>query len=82
MDIHEAISMDNSQPDKLLKTFIYLKHCCNSIYFKDFSVADRMQICLDLRRGKKHASTLMSNCFIDLQDSCGTQCNNILPPLF
>ena len=34
MDFHEAISMDNSEPDKLLKTFIF--SCRDSIYFKDF----------------------------------------------
>ena len=44
MDFHEAIFMDNSEPDKLLKTFIF-QNCRNSIYFNDIFVADRMQIC-------------------------------------
>ena len=68
MDFHKAISMDNSEPDKLLKTFIF-----STLYFKDIFVADRMQICLAFRRGK-HASTR----FTDLQASCVIQCNNIL----
>ena len=63
MDFHKAISVDNSDSDKLFKTFIFYEHCHNSIYILRVFVADRMQICLALRRGKVciHTDQQLSN---------------------
>ena len=43
MDFHEAVSVDNSEPDKSLKTFIFSTVVI--LYILKIFVADRMQIC-------------------------------------
>ena len=77
--------IENSESDKLLKTFIFMSTVV-ILYVLRFSVADPMQICLALKRGKHASITLISNCpikkFTDSQAICGIQCNKILLPLF
>ena len=51
MDFHKAMSIKNSESDKLLKTFIFMS-TVEILYILRFFVADPMQICLALRRGK------------------------------
>ena len=76
MDFHEAISIDNSEPDN------YLKHS----FFSTVVILYILRIFLSLTgcrfakpsKEEKHASTR----FTDLQASCVTQCSNILMPLF
>ena len=52
IDFHKVISIDNSESDEVLKTFIFMNTVMILYILRVYFVADRMQICLVLSRGK------------------------------
>ena len=58
MDFHKAMSVENSESDKLLKTFIFMNTLV-ILYILRLFVADPMQICLALRVRPPHLSAIV-----------------------
>ena len=76
MDFHEAISIDNSEPNKLLETFTFISTVVILYILRVFLSLTGCRFAWPSEE-ERHASTLISNCpiekFTDLQASCGTQ---------